>query len=403
MSVLDDLKNRKETLWLNPDREKIEPGFRLFGYGPTHMKAAQNRFMRFMPFIESAFPETAARKGVIESELIPIPGVLPGIQNLYLKDDARLPVAGSVKARGGIHEVLKFAETTAQKEGLLSPGDNYAKLDSEEFRDFFSRYKMQVGSTGNLGISIGRMSARLGFTTIVHMSQDAKEWKKELLRREGVTVVEYSGDYGLAVANGRKQSDADPMSHFVDDERSEDLFFGYASVGYRLKVQLFKAGIPVDEEHPLYVYLPCGVGGAPGGITYGLCQMFGSNVHCYFAEPLESPCFTLSMATGKGNEICVEDIGLTGKTEADGLAVGRASGLSCKLMKPLMAGAFTVSDDRLPVYQKNLLSSHGIYLEPSACAGFAGPGLVDAPENATHIIWGTGGGLVPEELRKNEA
>lgn len=399
MSVPDDLKNRKETLWINYDREEIEPGFRLCGYGPANMKAAQNRFMRFMPFIESAFPETAAKKGIIESELINIPEMFPGMKNVFLKDDARLPVAGSVKARGGIHEVLKFAEMTAQKAGLLSPGDNYAKLDSKEFREFFSQYKMQVGSTGNLGISIGRMSARLGFTTIVHMSNDAKEWKKELLRSEGVNVIEYAGDYGLAVANGRAQSDADPMSHFVDDERSEDLFFGYASVGYRLKVQLYKAGIPVDRDHPLYVYIPCGVGGAPGGITFGLCQMFGSNVHCYFAEPVESPCFTLSMATGKGNEICVQDIGLSGKTEADGLAVGRSSGLSCKLMKPLMAGAFTVSDDRLPIYQDRLLKAHDIFLEPSACAGFLGPEIIDAPENATHIVWGTGGGLVPEEAR----
>ena len=422
MDVVESLKEREETVWLNPGLLHFEPRSGIRGYKFVHVKAAQNRFMRFLPYIASAFPETAARKGIIESGLIPIPALKEHLNSdgagirgqVLLKDDARLPIAGSVKARGGIHEVLKIAETLAQKAGMLWPTDNYLKIDSDEFRSFYSQYTIQVGSTGNLGISIGRMAAKLGFNAIVHMSRDARQWKKDLLRGEGVIVKEYEGDYGQAVESGRRESLTDEKSFFIDDENSEDLFFGYSTAALRVQVQLRKAGIVVDETHPLFLYLPCGVGGAPAGITFGFKELFGDNVHCFFAEPVEAPCFLLGMVTGEHDRICVQDIGLYGSTIADGLAVGRPSGFACRMMEHLVSGAFTVSDQKILNYQKLLMDCEGIRVEPSACAGFKGlfeicrggnvweeyikeHGLYEHMDQAVHIVWATGGGLMPEE------
>lgn len=42
--------------------------------------------------------------------------------------------------------------------------------------------------------------------------------EKDMLRSKGVTVIEYADDYGKAVEEGRKNSDTDPMSYFIDDE-----------------------------------------------------------------------------------------------------------------------------------------------------------------------------------------
>ena len=70
-------------------------------------------------------------------------------------------------------------------------------------------------------------------------------------------VIEYPDDYSKAVEEGRKNSDMDPNSHFVDDENSKDLFLGYAVGGLRLKDQLDHMGIVIDEKHTRVVYLQC--------------------------------------------------------------------------------------------------------------------------------------------------
>jgi D-serine dehydratase len=43
-----------------------------------------------------------------------------------------------------------------------------------------------------------------------------------------------------------------------------------------------------------------------------------------------------------------------------------------------------------------LAQEEGIRLEPSALAGMAGPVRVPSSANATHLVWATGGGMVPE-------
>jgi len=260
------------------------------------------------------------------------------------------------------------------------------------------------------------MGAAIGYRVVVHMSADAKQWKKDLLKSRGVTVREYASDYSEAVKNGRKLSDEDPKSYFVDDENSRDLFLGYAVAAKRLAVQLKEQQVAVDAGHPLFVYIPCGVGGAPGGISFGLKQIFRDHVHCFFVEPTQAPCMLVGLATGLDHKISVQDVGLTGRTHADGLAVGRPSGFVGSVMRTMLSGEFTVRDAALYGYMRDLLETEEVFLEPSACAAFEGParlgtddsaqgyiqenGLADKMAQATHIAWATGGSLVPEEVRE---
>lgn len=413
-----DVISTQEVFWTNPNYQNIM-------LGNKDVLEAEARLKRFAPYIASAFPETKPLNGMIESPLVEMKNMQKYLEKTYdvnltgrmlLKCDSHLPISGSIKARGGIYEVLKHAEEIAIQHHLLHETDDYTILHSESFRNLFSKYSIAVGSTGNLGLSIGIISRMLGFQVTVHMSADAKQWKKDKLRSLGAIVKEYNDDYSKAVEMGRKEAVKDPTCHFIDDEDSEDLFYGYATAAARLKAQLEESGTQVDEHHPLFVYIPCGVGGGPGGITYGLKLAFGENVHCFFAEPTHSPCMLLGLMTGEYDRISVKDVGIDNKTEADGLAVGRASKLVSEKMNLILSGSFTIQDERLFSLLKAMAETENYYLEPSALASVFGPvqllrtdngkmylethQLKEKMSQATHVIWATGGSMVPNEVMR---
>ena len=419
--LIRELVALQETTWFNPGVAPVGQAIADVGLTSADVADASARLSRFASYLRLAFPETECSAGIIESDIVPMAHLQPLLGErygqslngaLWLKRDSHLPISGSIKARGGIYEVLKHAEDLALAGGLLTLNDDYALLHSDKARAFFGQYKIAVGSTGNLGMSIGIMGAALGFQVTVHMSADARQWKKDKLRSHGVTVVEYASDYSVAVAQGRQQAESDPACHFVDDENSVNLFLGYAVAGERLKQQLAAAHITVDAQHPLFVYLPCGVGGAPGGVAFGLKLAFGDAVHCIFAEPTHSPCMMLGVYTGLHDEVSVQDFGIDNVTAADGLAVGRASGFVGKAMQRLLDGFYTVSDEEMYSLLALMERSEGLRLEPSALAGVPGIARVQADQqgylarigldtqamsNATHLVWATGGNMVPAD------
>ncbi len=155
------------------------------------------------------------------------------------------------------------------------------------------------------------------------------------------------------------------------------------------------------------------MGGAPGGITFGLKHVFGDHVHCFFAEPTNSPSFLLGMLSGFERPVSVYEVGLSNDTEADGLAVPAPSLFAGRIVRNLVSGCLTTRDDDLFRYVYALSRTEGIAIEPSAAAGFSGPILLFSTDegsaylqgqridnrmkDAVHLLWTTGGLFVPKE------
>ena len=155
--LVKQLIELEEVAWFNPNVTSLEQGLPYVGLNAKDIQDASDRLSRFAPYLVKAFPETKASNGIIESEIAAIPAMQTWLEQEYqteiqgkvlLKKDSHLPISGSIKARGGIYEVLTHAEQLAIKAGLLSTNDDYSKLFSEQFRDFFKQYSIAVGSTG---------------------------------------------------------------------------------------------------------------------------------------------------------------------------------------------------------------------------------------------------------------
>lgn len=390
--------------------EAVEP----VRFSLQDMEAAAARWQRFAPLLMRLFPETVAAHGIVESPLRPAPRLaaalaeryhLPRAPRILLKCDNELPIAGSIKARGGVYEVLCYAERVALEAGLLGGShadvaalqSSYAALADTPARERFSRHTIAVASTGNLGLSVGITGRALGFAVHVHMSHDARAWKKRLLRERGAVVHEHRGDYSAAVAAAREASSAEPDTHFVDDERSAELFLGYSAAAFGLQQQLLHCD-SVAAADTLALYLPCGVGGGPGGVAFGIKQLYGGRAHCFFAEPTHAPCFLLGMMQQTAN-LHVRDWGLDGLTIADGLAVGAPSPLVLPLMQELLDGVYTCDDEDMLRMTALLWETEAVRAEPSAAAALLGPLMAADPvsNDPVHVCWLTGGSLLPDE------
>ncbi len=133
----------------------------------------------------------------------------------------------------------------------------------------------------------------------------------------------------------------------VDDENSRTLFLGYATAGKRLKEQLDEQKI-VDTK--IRSIRSLSIFHADRGDTglrrdsNGLCSASRSRCRLLVC--------CLVVASGLHNEIAVQDIGLTGKTDADGRPSAFAG-----LMERVLSGEVTVEDRKLLQYMKLLMDT----------------------------------------------
>ena len=190
-SLMEDIVNARPTIWINPNRVhdqwELEAHLQTLPLKLGDMEAAERRWTRLRPVLSHLFPEETRNPphgppGSISSALRPVTeayacrlglglvGLKPATAAaaaaaaapppLFIKEDSHLPVCGSVKARGGLFETFAFAEDAA---AIAQPGvpllDALLRLKADRWAGGAAAPPSSlVGSTDNLGLSVGRVT-----------------------------------------------------------------------------------------------------------------------------------------------------------------------------------------------------------------------------------------------------
>jgi len=156
--LLNKIKAYQPVFWRNPNKEEVAKALKHIPLGLMDIQDAEKRLHRFAPAIKELFPET--NNGIIESSHVELRHAeelhgktLEDFSGpVYAKLDNYLPISGSVKARGGIYEVLWFAEQVALQEGIITLDSDYRALLTPEARKVFSGYKKPLRKPPPLGV-----------------------------------------------------------------------------------------------------------------------------------------------------------------------------------------------------------------------------------------------------------
>ena len=147
--MLEKLKGMQEVCWRNPGQRPFADAIEGSALTMADVRDAEARLQRFAAYFQVAFPETRAAGGILESPLRPIPAMQEalGVGRLLLKMDSHLPMSGSIKARGGVDEVIKLAEDI----DLVS----FVDYDSNFYELYSSRMDCIVQPVEELGAAAG--------------------------------------------------------------------------------------------------------------------------------------------------------------------------------------------------------------------------------------------------------
>ena len=299
-----------------------------------------------------------------------------GVGDVRVKDESQRFGFGAFKALGGVVAVY---DVLAGAVGQAS----FADIMNGKHREISSRFVFATASSGNHGRSVAAGAKLFGNRCVVFLPKFTSAEKEAAIRVRGAEVIRVDGDYDTAVAECRRQSQANGWT-IISDTSWE----GYDTVprcvmrGYCV---LAKEAIEQWGQAPTHVFVQAGVGGLAAAVIGYLWAVLPGRPIFIVVEPASADCWFQSNRYGK-------------PAPASGDADTVMGGLACREISPVTWPVVGLAADWFMTIEENdvgparHLLAHpaggdpAIASGPSGCAGLAGLMRVSAEPAAFEAL-----------------
>ncbi|MCO1578416.1 pyridoxal-phosphate dependent enzyme [Crossiella sp. SN42] len=233
-----------------------------------------------------------------------------------------------------------------------------------------------TGSSGNHGIAVATLGARLGIPVTVVMAEAASQAKAAKIRDLGATVVAVPG--GVAARERHARDLAARTGAFLLPSSDHDLVVAGAGT--------VTLEILTDAPDTAALFVPTG----GGGLLAGAClAALDHPVRVIGVEPAACRRYARSLAAGHPVELPPPD------TVADGLRGQRPGEVPFPIIQHRVDDLVAVSDEDIN-HALDLLRRNGVNAEPSGAVAFAG--ALRAGWHADTVAIVSGGNTTPKGL-----
>lgn len=290
-----------------------------------------------------------------------------GVGEIRVKDESQRFGFGAFKALGGViavYNVLSGAVGDAYHSQTT-----FAALMRNEHPEVTARYVFTTASSGNHGRSVAAGAKLFGNRCVIFLPKFTSAEKEAAIRARGAEVIRVDGDYDTAVAECRRQAEANGWTIISDtswegyDQVPRSVMRGYTVLVEEI-IQQWRPG-------PTHVFVQAGVGGLAAAVFGYLWARYEPRPVFIVVEPASADCWFQSNLAGK-------------PALASGNADTVMGGLACREISPVTwpvigLGAdwfMTIEEDQVVparrLFARPMAGDPAITSGPSGCAGLAG-------------------------------
>ena len=241
-----------------------------------------------------------------------------GVGEIRIKDESQRFGFGAFKALGGVLGVYNVLSGTVGEAYHSSP--TFKEMFGGAHKELTRHFVFTTASSGNHGRSVAAGARLFGNRCIIFLPKFTSAEKEAAIKAKGAEVIRVDGDYDTAVAECKRQAEANGWTIISDtswegyDSTPRSVMRGYTVLVEEI-IRQWRAG-------PTHVFVQAGVGGLAAAVFGYLWARYEPRPKFVVVEPASADCWFQSNKAGK-------------PALASGDAETAMGGLACREISPV--------------------------------------------------------------------